>query len=50
MKVKRTKITDANLTTVPAVIRTALKVEAGDFVEWYIEHDEVVVRKAEAKK
>ena len=61
MKVKTTKITTANLTTVPAAIRTALKVKAGDRVEWHVQHaffehqDEigeecVIVRKAEAKK
>lgn len=36
MKVKTTKITTANLTTVPSAIRTALEVEAGDSVEWHI--------------
>lgn len=59
MKIKTTKITTANLTTVPATIRTALKVEAGDSVEWHIETirytqestlQVVTVRKAEEKK
>lgn len=50
MKVKTTKITKANLTTVPAVIRMALKAEAGDLVEWHVENDEVIVRKVEAQK
>lgn len=50
MELKPTKITTANTTTVPAVIRRALKVKAGEFVEWCIENNQVIVRKAEAKK
>lgn len=37
MEVQKTKISNANTTTVPKGIRNALKLEAGDYVEWHIE-------------
>ena len=37
MKIKTTKITTANLTTVPSAIREALEVEAGGSIDWFIE-------------
>jgi len=45
LKVAETKLTDANLTTVPTPIREALKLNAGDYLEWHIDNDAVKVRK-----
>ena len=39
-----TKI-NSNLTTVPEAVRNYLSLESGDRVEWYVENEEVVVRK-----
>jgi len=53
VKVKTTKITTANLTTVPSAIRGALNLKAGDYIKWCIENEKVVVYKvwkAETKK
>jgi len=47
MKIAETKITDASLTTVPSAIKEALNLSAGDYVEWHIENDKVLVRKKE---
>ena len=45
MKIKTTKITTANLTTVPSAIRGALNLKAGDRIKWCIENEKVVVYK-----
>lgn len=45
VKLIQTKITAANLTTVPLVIRNALDVESGDFIKWCVENEKVVVYK-----
>jgi len=53
VKIKTTKITTANLTTVPVAIRGALNLKAGDYIKWCIENEKVVVYKVwkvEAKK
>jgi bifunctional DNA-binding transcriptional regulator/antitoxin component of YhaV-PrlF toxin-antitoxin module len=39
-----TKI-NSNLTTVPEAVRNYLSLESGDRVAWYVENEEVVVRK-----
>lgn len=45
MKVAETKISPRSQTVVPPAIRTALKVEAGDYIEWHITNQTVVVSK-----
>ena len=50
MKIKTTKITTANLTTVPSAIRGALNLKAGDHIKWCIENEKVVVYKVWKKE
>jgi len=42
----KNKISPNNQTKIGLVIRRALKVEAGDYLEWFLENGEVKVRKA----
>lgn len=50
MKIAETKVTSANLTTVPSAIREALHLEANDYIEWHIENDNVKVKKKATKE
>lgn len=46
MKVAESTVSPALLTTVPAAIRTALKIEVGDVLEWHVEEgNRIEVRK-----
>lgn len=45
MKVAESTVSPALLTTVPHAIRTALKIEVGDILEWHVENNEVKVRR-----
>jgi len=45
MKVGESKVTSKYLVVLPKAIRLALNLKRGDYVEWHIEGDKVVVRK-----
>jgi len=45
MKVGESKVTSKYLVVLPKAIRLALNLKRGDYVEWYIEGDKVIVRK-----
>ena len=45
MKVAETTVSKAFLTSVPASVRNALNLNAGDTIEWHIENDEMKIRK-----
>jgi len=44
MKIGESKLS-RNMTAVPKPVRVALNLESGDVIEWYIEGDEIIVKK-----
>jgi len=48
MKVGESKVTSKYLVVLPKAVRLALGLEKGDYVEWHIEGDKVMVKKKTA--
>lgn len=45
MKVGESKVTSKYLVVLPKSIRIALNLMKGDYIEWHIEGDRIIVRK-----
>jgi len=45
LKVGESKVTSKYLVVLPKAVRIALNLKRGDYLEWYIEGEKVIVRK-----
>jgi AbrB family looped-hinge helix DNA binding protein len=45
MKLGQTKVLGNMTVTVPKVVREALNLKAGDYLEWHVVNQEVIVRR-----
>jgi len=45
MKIAVSKVMNKNIIALPKAVREALDVKPGDYIEWTIENDKVIVRK-----
>jgi len=45
-KVSSTKVMKKYIVTIPKAIRIALDLKPGDFIDWFIDEDKVIVRKS----
>jgi len=45
MKIGESKVTSKYLVVLPKAVRLALNLKRGDYVEWYIEGEKIVVKK-----
>jgi AbrB family looped-hinge helix DNA binding protein len=45
VKVAETKVYRNNKTSIPSAIMEALNLKVGDFVEWHIENEKIILRK-----
>ena len=48
LPVAETKISAKFSTSIPPPVRTALKLEAGDFVQWWVENNQITIKKKES--
>jgi len=49
VKIGESKLSKGYLTTVPKAVREALDLEVGSRLEWHIENQKVVLKKAKAE-
>lgn len=49
-RLAKSKVMSKNTVTIPKAIREILEIKVGEYIDWYIENDRIIVRKSGSKR